>query len=108
MQAHWDRTDPRENEQFEYIAAVRIVLTGAAGFIGSHTCERLVAHGHEVIGLDSFDGYLYPAEVKRRNAAALVSLPQFRIIDGDICDREIVAAAITHDTDVVVHLAALA
>ena len=81
---------------------MRIVVTGAAGFIGSHTYERLVARGHEVIGLDSFDDYLYPAAVKRRNAAGL------NIIEGNICDREAVARAITERTDVVCHLAALA
>ena len=83
---------------------MRIVVTGAAGFIGSHTCERLVARGHEVIGLDSFDAYLYPAEVKRRNAAGL----PVEMIEGNICDREAVARAITAEVDVVCHLAALA
>jgi UDP-glucuronate 4-epimerase len=83
---------------------VRIVVTGAAGFIGSHTCERLVAAGHDVVGFDSFDGYLYPAEIKRANAAAL----PIRVIEGDICDPAAVAAVITPDVDVVCHLAALA
>jgi UDP-glucuronate 4-epimerase len=87
---------------------MRIVVTGAAGFIGSHTCERLVARGHDVVGLDAFDGYLYPAENKRRNAADLATLSSFRLIEGDICDRDAVAAAITADVDVVCHLAALA
>ena len=50
---------------------MHVVVTGAAGFIGSHTCERLVAQGHRVTGLDSFDGYLYPAEVKRGTARRL-------------------------------------
>ncbi len=54
---------------------MHVVVTGAAGFIGSHTCERLVAAGHRVTGVDSFDGYLYPVEVKRANAAALAELP---------------------------------
>ena len=48
----------------KYIPRMHVVVTGAAGFIGSHTCERLVAQGHRVTGLDSFDGYLYPPEVK--------------------------------------------
>jgi len=34
---------------------MRIVVTGAAGFIGSHTCERLVAQGHDVVGIDAFE-----------------------------------------------------
>jgi UDP-glucuronate 4-epimerase len=87
---------------------MRIVVTGAAGFIGSHTCERLVARGHDVVGLDSFDGYLYSADLKRRNAADLASLPRFRLVEGDICDAEAVASVIDERVDVVCHLAALA
>jgi UDP-glucuronate 4-epimerase len=87
---------------------VRIVVTGAAGFIGSHTCERLVARGHDVVGLDSFDNFLYPAIAKRRNAAALAALPRFSLIEGNIRDANAVASAITDDVDVVCHLAALA
>jgi UDP-glucuronate 4-epimerase len=87
---------------------MHVVVTGAAGFIGSHTCERLVARGHTVTGLDSFDGYLYPSENKRANAKALAALPGFRLFEGDICDRDTVASAITPDVDVVCHLAALA
>ena len=89
---------------------MHVVVTGAAGFIGSHTCERLVAAGHRVTGLDAFDGYLYPADVKRGNAAELARLPaeRFGLIEGNICDGEAVAQAITGDVDVVCHLAALA
>ena len=87
---------------------MHVVVTGAAGFIGSHTCQRLVASGHRVTGLDSFDGYLYPSDVKRRNAAELSGLSGFRLIEGDICDPGAVASAITKDVDVVCHLAALA
>jgi UDP-glucuronate 4-epimerase len=87
---------------------MRVIVTGAAGFIGSHTCERLVARGHDVVGIDSFDGYLYPAELKRRNAAALAKLDRFTLIEADICDRDAMTAAITSDVDVVCHLAALA
>ena len=83
---------------------MRIVVTGAAGFIGSHTCERLVARGHEVTGVDSFDDYLYPAEIKRRNAAEM----RVPIVTADICDRAAIAGVITKDVDVVCHLAALA
>jgi UDP-glucuronate 4-epimerase len=95
---------------------VHVVVTGAAGFIGSHTCERLVAAGHRVTGIDSFDSYLYPADRKRANAAELARLPtdQFRLITADICDPDAVAAAIPAPAstfapvDVVCHLAALA
>jgi len=89
---------------------MHVLVTGAAGFIGSHTCERLVAAGHRVTGVDAFDGYLYPAEVKRGNARELARLAgaQFQLITADICDPAAMADAITGDVDVVCHLAALA
>lgn len=87
---------------------MKIVVTGAAGFIGSHACERLVAAGHDVVGIDSFDGYLYPASVKRRNAAELAELERFRLVEANITDRAAVASLIDEHVDVVCHLAALA
>jgi len=87
---------------------MHVVVTGAAGFIGSHTCERLVAAGHRVTGVDSFDAYLYPAERKRAVAAELAALPRFRLVEADICDRAAIAGVIDDSVDVVCHLAALA
>jgi UDP-glucuronate 4-epimerase len=89
---------------------VHVVVTGAAGFIGSHTCEALVACGHRVRGLDAFDDYLYPSQLKRLNAAGLAHLPKgsFELIEGDICDAATIDRVLTRDVDVVCHLAALA
>jgi len=90
---------------------MKIAVTGAAGFIGSHTCEKLVALGHEVVGIDSFDSYLYPAEMKRANAAALgrtLGATQFRLVEANICDRETMRRALGDGVVVVCHLAALA
>ena len=87
---------------------MHVVVTGAAGFIGSHTCECLVAAGHQVTGIDSFDAYLYPAEIKRATAADLAALSGFRLVEADICDRAAIAGAIDGTVDVVCHLAALA
>ncbi len=56
---------------------MQCVVTGAAGFIGSHLCERLLALGHEVVGLDAFVPY-YPRAVKERNLAGLRGRPGFR------------------------------
>jgi UDP-glucuronate 4-epimerase len=85
---------------------MHVVVTGAAGFIGSHTCERLIAAGHRVTGVDVFDEYLYPSATKRRNAA---ELPQAcRLVEADFCDRAAIANVITSDVDVVCHLGALA
>ncbi|HMG20907.1 MAG TPA: NAD-dependent epimerase/dehydratase family protein [Kofleriaceae bacterium] len=87
---------------------MHVVVTGAAGFIGSHTCERLIAAGHRVTGIDAFDDYLYPAQVKRATAAELAALPGLRLVEADICDRDAVAGVIDGGVDVVCHLAALA
>jgi UDP-glucuronate 4-epimerase len=87
---------------------MHVVVTGAAGFIGSHTCERLIAAGHRVTGVDSFDSYLYPAQIKRATAAELARLPGFRLVEADICDRAAIAGVIDGSVDVVCHLAALA
>ncbi len=89
---------------------MHVVVTGAAGFIGSHTSERLISRGHRVTGLDSFDGYLYPAARKRETASELARLPadRFRLVEGDICDGAIVEQVIDDSVDVVCHLAALA
>ncbi|MBW3665534.1 MAG: hypothetical protein KY469_20760, partial [Actinobacteria bacterium] len=69
----------------------------------------LAAEGLRVTGLDAFDGYLYPADIKRRNARELSALPpdRFRLIEGDICDGATVASVIDDRVDVVCHLAAL-
>ncbi len=54
---------------------VRCLVTGAAGFIGSHVCEALLDAGHEVLGLDGFVPY-YPRAVKERNLAAVAAHPR--------------------------------
>ncbi len=89
---------------------MKVLLTGAAGFIGSHTCEQLVAQGHQVVGYDSFDDYLYPAADKRRNVAELTEClnpADFSLIEANICDPEALRSAL-EGVDVVCHLAALA
>jgi len=61
----------------------RVLLTGAAGFIGSHLAEALVRRGDEVTGLDSFDPF-YPRAMKERNLVGLAGNPRFRLIEGDL------------------------
>lgn len=60
-----------------------VLVTGAAGFIGSHLCDALVARGERVVGLDDFNPYYEPA-LKRRNIAHLSGQPGFTLIDRDI------------------------
>ena len=85
----------------------RVLVTGAAGFIGSTLVERLLVEGREVVGLDSFDSY-YPEEQKLRNLAASLDHGRFDLVRGDIRDAEAVARVFARDFDGVVHLAALA
>lgn len=82
----------------------RIGVTGAAGFIGSHLVERLIAEGHDVVGIDCFSPN-YSRERKERNLAALVDEPRFTLVEDDIC-----APSIAHSLRgcrAVVHMAAV-
>ncbi len=85
---------------------MRIVVTGGAGFIGSHLCEVLLSRGDEVVVLDAFDETLYPAADKRGHLAAMAPAP--RLVVGDVCDPSAVRLALDPAPDAVAHLAALA
>ena len=87
---------------------MRILLTGGAGFIGSHLSERLVAAGHEVLALDNFDP-TYPRDYKERNLAGLLAGSAYRFVEGDIRAAAAVRALFSEwRPDAVVHLAAKA
>jgi UDP-glucuronate 4-epimerase len=90
---------------------VKVIVTGAAGFIGSHLADRLVARGAEVVGVDSFDPFYDPA-VKRRNLEGALASGAFRLAEADIRDGEgllaSVRAAAGEGADAIVHLAAKA
>ena len=87
---------------------MRVLVTGAAGFIGSHLCERLCARGDQVIGFDSFDPF-YPREVKEANLAGLRKDARFALVEGDVRDVAALNRAFEQGRpEVVVHLAALA
>lgn len=84
------------------------LVTGAAGFIGSHLVERLLARGERVIGIDNFDPFYSPEE-KWRNLATALAHPAFRLIEADCAELEEVERALGGEPfDVVVHLAAKA
>lgn len=67
---------------------VKVVVTGAAGFIGSHLSESLLASGHEVTGVDAFTDY-YPREAKERNLEGPRSHRGFRLVEGRLQDIDL-------------------
>ncbi len=89
-----------------------ILVTGAAGFIGSHTAAAFLARGDRVVGLDNLNDYYSPAR-KRANVAEVRSTcpdaSRFTFVEGDIRDRPLLDRLFTeHRFDAVVHLAAMA
>ena len=85
---------------------MKVLVTGGAGFIGSHVSERLVARGDEVVIVDSLDPFYDPA-VKRRNVADVMASGRATLIERDICDG-LSNAVGGDDIDAIVHLAARA
>jgi UDP-glucuronate 4-epimerase len=86
-----------------------ILITGGAGFIGSHLVDRLLAEGDwQVTVVDDFNDFYEPG-IKRENIDAHLSHPAFRLVEADIRDREALAEAFAGpDFDCIVHLAARA
>ncbi len=83
------------------------VVTGAAGFIGSHVSEALLSRGWRVTGVDSFDAFYDPG-VKRRNIADCLTNRNFSLVEADIRDARAMDVLMEREVDVVVHLAARA
>ena len=87
---------------------MNILITGAAGFIGSHVVEALLSRGETVAGLDNFNDYYSPAR-KRANIASSVSNPRFTLHEADVRNTEgMKRICIEGKFDVVIHLAAMA
>jgi nucleoside-diphosphate-sugar epimerase len=82
----------------------RCVVTGAAGFIGSHLVDRLLADGHEVLGVDCFTDY-YPRDEKERNLDLARSSAGFRLVEADL--RTAPLEPLLEGADTVFHLAAM-
>ena len=84
---------------------MEMLVTGCAGFIGSHLCERLLADGHRVVGVDCFTAY-YPRAVKETNLAPFRGHPRFTFHERDISTDPL--ADVVGQAEVVFHLAAMA
>ena len=87
------------------------LVTGGAGFIGSHLCERLLADGHEIVCLDNFCDS-YDPRIKQANLASCVKEERFHLVRGELLDigllEDIVRGAHGPKPETVIHLAALA
>jgi nucleoside-diphosphate-sugar epimerase len=83
---------------------MRCLVTGAAGFIGSHLCEALLLDGDDVIGIDAFIPY-YPRSVKERNLTSLRQHPHFTFHELDL--READLTAVLDGVEVIFHIAAM-
>lgn len=87
---------------------MKIIVTGAAGFIGSHVADRLIADGHRVIGLDNFDDF-YAEKRKRANIAQALTHENFELVEGDIRDKNLLEDLFGRfQPNAVIHLAARA
>ncbi|MDQ5882402.1 MAG: UDP-glucuronate 4-epimerase [Pseudomonadota bacterium] len=87
---------------------MKVLVTGAAGFIGMHVCQRLLARGDEVVGIDNLNDY-YEVALKEARLAQLTPQPNFRFVRLDIADRDGLAELFAKEkAQRVVHLAAQA
>src|SRR5208337_1105115 len=86
----------------------RVLVTGGAGFIGSTLVDRLLADGHDITVLDSFDPY-YPEAEKQANLRAALQCSQVELERGDIREPQILQQVLSRDGfSAIVHLAGLA
>ncbi|MBI2338907.1 MAG: GDP-mannose 4,6-dehydratase [Deltaproteobacteria bacterium] len=92
---------------------MNVLVTGAAGFIGSHLCETLLRASHRVIGIDNFNDFYSPA-LKRQNLEEIKKTAEktknfFQCYSGDICDTAMLESLFTeHKIESIIHLAAMA
>ena len=92
-----------------------ILVTGGAGFIGSHLSERLLKEGNKVLVIDNFNNYYDPA-IKRNNVEEVkktciennISLENYKVFEGDIRDNEFLKEVFSNKIDSIMHLAAMA
>src|SRR5690606_41259336 len=87
---------------------MKVLVTGTAGFIGSHVALKLLARGDEVIGFDSLNDY-YDVNLKKARLARFMDHPGYTHVQADLSDRAAVEQVLAkHKPDRVVHLAAQA
>ena len=87
---------------------MKVLITGGAGFIGSHVAKALVARGDEVVLFDDFNELLYPASLKRARVAEFLGDAAPELVEASLLDQDALSKAVTKDIDVVIHFGALA
>lgn len=87
---------------------MKICITGAAGFIGSNLTDKLLAQGHEVVGIDCFNTFYNP-EIKQRNLLQARQSDSFSLVEADITEPDKIRSALAHHSpEAIIHLAARA
>ncbi len=87
---------------------MNVMVTGGAGFVGSHLTENLLHENHNVVCLDNFNDY-YAPQIKRKNIQAALQSPNYRLVENDILNLEFLRTLFQENSfDIIVHLAARA
>ncbi len=86
---------------------MKALVTGAAGFIGSHLCRRLLDDGWNVVGVDNFDDF-YDPQIKHSNIKGCLESENFQLVEADIRDSAAMDKVISEQLEIIVHLAARA
>jgi len=86
---------------------MKALITGAAGFIGSHLSERLLDNGWIVVGVDNFDDF-YDPQIKHRNVGTSLKNKNFRLVEADIRDTLAMDKTLGDGIEIIIHLAARA
>ncbi len=86
---------------------MKVLITGVAGFIGSHLAEKLLESGNEVVGVDNFDGF-YNKDIKLKNLSTALSNPNFHFLEFDITNKDSFKIFNNQKFSIVFHLAAKA
>ncbi len=97
--------DSRHKLSYLFETMKKVLVTGAAGFIGSHVSEALLKRGDEVVGVDNVNDY-YPVNFKRENLEILKRYPGFSFVEGELTDKSLVDSL--YETESFTHLAHLA